>query len=267
MKHKVFIIFLTILILFIACGPNKPDDRVMPRNEDTAKTQKQQIIDDIQNLLQTVTSILKVHNDNAWNETAQGYNLSAANQLFSVIQHTPQGQAAKLYNTNDADSKTARREMYLAFEYNKDYIKAFGTLANKMAANATATPAMKTTLEGIVNGMREYVKAYYLQAFDTINNKKDELKKLSLDNLNTLHDKINAIQEAKTNIVNAADKIKEDYDKDIEVGKATPKNKLRTTATATEIKDYLESKRGEFEKEINTIKQTANEIINILTSP
>ncbi|ANF34352.1 hypothetical protein A7978_04390 (plasmid) [Borrelia turicatae] len=270
MKHKVFIIFiLASLVLFIACdnNPNKTDPAKKLTEKETKNTeedQKQEIVNNIKNLLPMVTQILTTHNDNNWDENAQGYDLTAANQLFAVIQHTPQGQAggAILYNSNDADSKVARREMYLAFEYNKDYIKAFGTLANKMAATATATPAMKTILEGIVHGMREYADAYYLKAFYMLNNKKDELKNLSLDKLQTLLNKINAIQEAKTNIVNAVNKIKEDYDTDKEVGTAT--HKLKTTATATEIKDYLESKQGTFVNDITTIKNTTAEILTIL---
>ncbi|AHF45556.1 virulence associated lipoprotein [Borrelia parkeri] len=270
MKHKVFIIFiLASLVLFIACdnNPNKTDQAKKPTEEETKnkeEAQKQQIVEDIQKLLPMATQILTTHNDNNWDENSQGYDLTAANQLFAVIQHTPQGQAgAILYNGNDADSKIARKEMYLAFEYNKDYIKAFGTLANKMAATATATPAIKTILEEIVNGMREYADAYYLKVFYTLNNKKDELKNLSLEKLQTLSNKINAIQEAKKNIINAVNKIKADYDTDKEVGTAT--HKLKTTATATEIQNYLVSKQGTFVNDINTIKNTAAEILTILS--
>ncbi|BDU63322.1 hypothetical protein BOFE_08620 (plasmid) [Candidatus Borrelia fainii] len=274
MKHKVFtmFIFLASLILLIACDndPNKTDSAIPTGQETQSKeeAQKQQMVDDIKNLLPTVTQVLTTQNDNNWDENAQGYNLFDPNQLFAVTQHTPQGQAvAKLYNANDEDSKAARREIYLAFEYNKDYIEAFGALANKMAANATATPAMKTTLEDILNSMREYANAYYLTAFYTLNNKKDEIEKLSLDTLKTLHNKVNEIQKAKTNIVNAVNKIKEDYDTDKAIGKATPQNKLKTTATATEIRDYLESKKGAFEPDFNIIKNTSNEIMNIFIAP
>ncbi|UPA18939.1 virulence associated lipoprotein [Borrelia puertoricensis] len=236
----------------------------------TEEEQKQQIVDDIKNLLQIVTPILRAHNDNTWDEDAQGYNLSGPDQLFDVIEHNNyQGQAAKRYNTNDDDSKVVRREVYLAFEYNKEYINAFATLFNKIAKEMRKTfyvRYVKNTLENIMKDIREYAQAYYLQAFDMINKKKDELEKLSLDNLNILH---NEIQEAKTNIVNVVHKIKEDYDKDIEVGNNIPRNKLRTTANSVEIQMYLESKskQGEFEKNLNTIKNTASKIMKILISP
>ncbi|UPA18944.1 virulence associated lipoprotein [Borrelia puertoricensis] len=281
MKHKFFIIFLSILILFFACNQNKTCDETLLKpptgqntEEETINTenkeeaQKQQIVDDIKNLLQTVTPILRVHNDNAWDEDAQGYNLSGQGQIFSVINHNTTLDKGimffRVYNNNDDGSKIARREVYLAFEYNKDYINAFATLANKLVERTTKYDVSKA-VEDIMKDIREYAKAYYLQAFDMINKKKDELKKLSLDNLNTLHDKINEIQEAKTNIVNIVHKIKEDYDTKIKVGSAT----LQTisTATDTEIIDYLNSKRVEFANDINTIKQEANEITNILTSP
>ncbi|UPA18943.1 virulence associated lipoprotein [Borrelia puertoricensis] len=233
------------------------------------EAQKQQIVDDIKNLLQTVTPILRVHNDNNWDEDPQGYNLFGSDrfQLFDVIDHTP--KKYEPYNANNDVSKAARREVYLAFEYNKDYLNAFATIANKLEQYARGDYPTNEHVRKRVLNIREYAKAYYLQAFDTINNKKDELEKLSLENLNTLHNKINAIQEAKTNIVNIAHKIKEDYDAKIQVGSGTLQSEVKTQEHSSEIYAYIASKikEGEFEKNLNTIKQEANEIINILTLP
>ncbi|UPA18938.1 virulence associated lipoprotein [Borrelia puertoricensis] len=321
MKHKFFIIFLTNLILFIACDPKgkeypptdtnikvdptAPVDPAAPVVDPAApvvdpaapvvdpaapvvdpggaggtdieggtggkaEAQKQQIVGDIQQSLQTVTPILRAHNDNTWDEDAQGYNLSGKNQIFYAIDHVvtiPNGSViVKGYDDNDADSKTARREVYLALEYNKEYLNAFATITNKVARHAKADPTLREKVSKPVLSMREYAKAYYLQAFDTINNKKDELEKLSLENLNTLHNKINAIKEAKTNIINIAHKIKEDYDAKIKVGSGTLQSEVKNYAQASAIYDYIANKlkEGEFEKNLNTIKQEANEIINIL---
>ncbi|WP_434757060.1 virulence associated lipoprotein (plasmid) [Borrelia puertoricensis] len=271
MKHKFFIIFLSILILFFACNQNKTGRTNPPKPMTEEEAQKQQIVDDIKNLLQTITPILRVHNDNTWDEDAQGYNLSGQGQIFSAIDHhitLPTGRVVSKGYVFD-ESKAARREVYLAFEYNKDYLNAFATIANKLVKYARGDYPTNEHVRKLVLSIREYAKAYYLQAFDTINNKKDELEKLSLENLNTLHNKINAIQEAKTNIVNIAHKIKEDYDAKIKVGSGTLQSEVQTYAHSLAIYDYIASKikEGEFEKNLNTIKQEANEIINILTLP
>ncbi|UPA18940.1 virulence associated lipoprotein (plasmid) [Borrelia puertoricensis] len=233
----------------------------------TKEEQKQQIVDDIKKLLKTVTQILKVHNDNNWDETAQGYNLSGKDQLFDVIYHEFAANKFAEYNKNDDESRAARREVYLAFEYNKDYINAFGTLVNRLAESVRdGSPYsyyISHGLEGIVNGIREYAKAYYLQAFNKINNKKDELKKLSLNKLKILLNKINTIKDAKTNIVNAAHKIKEDYDKDIPTGRI---GRLRTYTFDRNLQRYLNRKLDKVAKDLKIIKKTANTIMNILIS-
>ncbi|UPA09766.1 hypothetical protein bhYOR_001071 (plasmid) [Borrelia nietonii YOR] len=267
MKNKVFIICILTGLILLGCDQNskRKGDHAAP--VDTAqqeKAAKQAIIDDLTAKAQQVETELNTHNDTAWDEAGEAYDISGANQLFDTIEYdNAQGQKTK-YNVNNDESKAARREMYLAFAYEKDYIKTFGALANKMTAQA-APPEMKGILEKIVDKMRKYAKDSYLTAFNTLTSKKDKLMELTLSDLKILKTKFHILLASKTNLKSAADVIKEDYDNDIEIGTVSPnKNKIKTTATAEEIKQYLEDKKNSFIPDLNAVKKEVPEIITIL---
>ncbi|AMR75857.1 CRASP family complement regulator-acquiring lipoprotein [Borrelia hermsii] len=282
MKYKIFIIciltglFLPLLAL-ISCNsePEKTEgvklgaklnaNTLMPKpgriadQQDEAK--KQLIINDlIAFIIPIIKDNIDTHNDTTWDEDAQGYNIKASNQLFGVIQHTDAQGNKKLYNAQDDGSKTARREMYLGFDYKKNYIKAFGALANKMIAAKNAQ--MKTDLENMVDKIREYARAYYLTAFNTLIKKKDKLLKLDLSDLQTLKAKFWGMSSTYRDISFHLSSIYNDYDKDIKVG--TAKHQLQTTATAEEIQKYLKDKFKPIEAYFNTIINTAPRATGIL---
>ncbi|WP_025406990.1 CRASP family complement regulator-acquiring lipoprotein [Borrelia hermsii] len=289
MKYKIFIIliitglFLPLLTL-ISCNsepektegvklnanipdPRKPD-LPKPGNPATADQQdeakKQFIVNDlIAFIIPRIKDNIDTHNDTTWDEVAQKYNIQASDQLFGVTQYTDAQGNKKLYNLQDDKSKTARREMYLGLDYKKNYIKAFGALANKMIA--TKNVQMKTELANMVKKIRQYARAFYLTAFNTLINKKDKLLKLDLSDLQTLKAKFWGISSTYRDISFHLSSIYNDYDKDIEVGTASPKkNQLQTTATAEEIQKYLKDKFNPIESYFNTIIKEATEIAGIL---
>ncbi|AMR75856.1 virulence associated lipoprotein [Borrelia hermsii] len=230
--------------------------------QDEAK--KQSIIDYLIALInQGIKDNINTHNDTTWNEAAGGYNIQASNQLFGVIQYTDAQKQQKLYNLQDNESKTARREMYLGFDYFPPYIEAFGKLANKMVS--TQNVQMKTDLENMVDKIREYGTAYYLTAFNTLIKKQDKLMGLDLGDLQTLKEKFNEINLANTEISHEFTYlIYYNYDKNIEVGTADPKHQLQTTATAEEIQDYLKDRFNSAESDFDAIIKEATDIANIL---
>nr|WP_149028995.1 virulence associated lipoprotein [Borrelia hermsii] len=266
LKHKVFIICILTGLILLGCNQNSKEKEDPTTPVDTAqqeKAAKQAIIDDLTAKAQQVETELSTHKDTAWDETAQAYDISGADQLFDAIEYdNAQSQKTK-YNGNDNESKKARREMYLAFAYKKDDIKAFGALANKMTAPG-APPEMKGTLEMIVDNMRQYARDFYLTAFDTLTSKKDRLMELTLSDLKILKTKFHILLASKTNLKSAADVIIGDYNNDIEIGAANPKHKLKTNATAEEIKKYLEDKKNIFTTDLNTVKNDVPKIITIL---
>ncbi len=151
--------------------------------------------------------------------------------------------------------------MYLGFDYKKDYIKAFGALANKMVAAKNAQ--MKTELENMVDKIREYGRAFYFTAFNTLINKKDKLMKLDLSDLQTLEIKFEAIRSAYSNIFSTfVYSIYSDYDENIEIG--TAKHTLQDNATAEEIQAYLKDKFTSNEPYFDKIIMEATDIADIL---
>ncbi|AHH14513.1 virulence associated lipoprotein, partial [Borrelia hermsii] len=212
-------------------------------------------------IIPTIKQKINLHNHIAWDEYAEDYNISGSNQLFDVIEYdNAQSQKTK-YNVNDNRSKTIRREMYLGFGYNVLAIKAFGALANKMVA--TKNVQMKTELENMVKKIRQYARAFYSTAYNTLINKKDKLMELDLNDLQILIQKFPTINSSDQKIYSAFVKpITNDYYNNIEIG--TAKHTLQDNATAEEIQAYLNGKFTSNESEFNTVIDTANEIAGIL---
>ncbi|UPA09782.1 hypothetical protein bhYOR_001088 (plasmid) [Borrelia nietonii YOR] len=210
---------------------------------------------------QGIKDPFNTHNNATWNEGKQDYIISGATQFFGVIQYTDAKKQKKLYNTQDDESKTARREMYLGFSYFPPYIEAFGKLASKMVA--TQNVQMKTELANMVDKIREYARAFYLTTCNTIIKKQDKLMKLDLNDLKTLRTKLRAICSSHNNINSKfISSIYNDYHEDIKIG--TAKHQLKTTATAEEIQKYLKDKFTPIESDFDNAINTANEIAGIL---
>ncbi|UPA09780.1 hypothetical protein bhYOR_001086 (plasmid) [Borrelia nietonii YOR] len=210
---------------------------------------------------QGIKDPLNTHNNATWNEGKQDYIISGATQFFGAIQYTDAQKQPKLYNTQDDESKTARREMYLGFDYFPPYIEAFGKLANKMVA--TQNVQMKTELTKMVDKIRQYARAFYFTAFNTLIKKQDKLMKLDLNDIKTLRTKLQSIRSASGYIDSKfIFPIEKDYRHNIEVG--TAKHQLKTTATAEEIQKYLKDKFTPIESDFDNAINTANEIAGIL---
>ncbi|UCP02037.1 hypothetical protein K9R62_04460 (plasmid) [Borrelia hermsii] len=204
---------------------------------------------------------INTHTNTTWNEGKQDYNISGANQFFGAIQYTDAQKQPKLYNTQDDESKTARREMYLGFGYSPPHIEAFGKLANKMVAAQNVQ--MKTDLENMVDKIRKYSKAYYLTTYNTLNDKQDKLMKLALSDLQILKERFSEIDSSNSDINSKfVYSIAKDCHEDIKIG--TAKHQLKTTATAEEIQDYLKDKFDSAESDFDNAINTANEIAGIL---
>ncbi|UPA09777.1 hypothetical protein bhYOR_001083 (plasmid) [Borrelia nietonii YOR] len=297
MKYKIFIIFILAglfipLLALVSCNPkpektegvklnantptpkpDNPDGEVIDPNGEVIdpnggaadqqdEAEKQRIINTLIKFIhQVIKDKINLHNNAAWNEVGEDYNISGANQLFDVIEYdNAQSQKTK-YNVNNDESKTARREMYLGFDYEKDYIKAFGALANKMAAAQNVQ--MKTELANMVKKIRQYASAFYFTAFNPLINKKDKLMELDLSDIETLGTKFQAIRSASGNIFSKfVYSIYSNYDENIEIG--TAKHTLQDNATAEEIQAYLNGKFTPIESYFDTVIKEAPDIAGIL---
>ncbi|AMR75854.1 CRASP family complement regulator-acquiring lipoprotein [Borrelia hermsii] len=269
MKYKIFIIciltglFIPLLAL-VSCNSEheKTEGDKFPTNTQN-EAEKQVIVDKLITsiIIPAIKTNIDIYNSTTWDETAEAYDISGANQLFDVIEYdNAQSQKTK-YNGNDDESKTTRREMYLSLHYISSIIKAFGALANKMVAAKNAQ--MKTELENMVDKLRKQGKAFYFTAYNTLITKQDKLLKLDLSDLQTLKVKFDAINSANKKIYPAFVKpITNDYYKNIEIG--TAKHTLQDNATAGEIQTYLKDKFNSAEPHFNTIINEATDIANIL---
>ncbi|WP_024654714.1 virulence associated lipoprotein [Borrelia hispanica] len=264
MKQKVFVIFILVNLLLIACG----QDNKAP--VDNANAKKREEIKGIKNLIpHSALRALKVHNDATWDEDKAGYDLKGADQLFNKISYTSASGTPALYdgttaNTDASISKAARKEVYLACEYKSDFIKAFASVINKLAV----VPATIARLEDLVLKIRGYAKAYYIDVYDTLKKKLNNLEKLSLADVESLRTRLVELEEAKKALrYEAIQPIIDAYINKESIVTGVANHHLQNAATTVEeIVKYGEDKLPGFNTRLNKIISISGQIKGILSS-
>ncbi|AHH11172.1 hypothetical protein bcCo53_001124 (plasmid) [Borrelia coriaceae] len=241
MKNYFFISLTFISFILIACNPNsKPTNDEAPHD----------LINNLINKHDHTNLILNTHNNDQWVEDSTQFGMQGTNQLFDVITTDD--------NTKYKDNKSARREVYLAFEYHKDAIKEFGIIANKLADGALKGSAQDIQiLKDVIKEIRQYAKNYFLTASTPLINKKDELASLNLSELKTLTNQFQIIEQNKQILKNGLIKIKEDFNKD--------HNNIKTGNISNLINYLIHNYLDTFENASNTIKDACKEINSILS--
>ncbi|APR65326.1 hypothetical protein baBA2_000920 (plasmid) [Borrelia anserina] len=263
--------FILTSLTFIACNSNKESD----------SSDSNTIIKKLKDYLKEEEAILQKHADQNWIEPENQYGLSDhidKNKLFDVIQYAADNQTSIAYSTHDAMSLNARREIYLAFEYDSHNIKSvFKQFANKIARHIKQieisttsndieklnTRIIKSQLSLLLEYIRKYAKNYYIEIFGTLNDKKDKLNQLNLNDLRELEAKFVTVRSAKAKIKQEAEVIKNEFDNNIEIN-STSKHRLRSNANANEIASYLQNKQSKFENNAQKIEDTVADIKKIL---
>ncbi|WP_041177809.1 virulence associated lipoprotein [Borrelia duttonii] len=263
MKQKVFVIFILLSLVLIACG----QDNEVPVDDANAK--KQEEIKGVKNLIpHSVLRILGVHHNATWDEDTAGYNLKGADELFNKISYTSASGTSVLYDgttpNSDADvSKAARREVYLACEYKSDFIKAFASVINRLAL----VPAATGRLEDLILKIREYAKAYYIDVYDTLQKKLGKLDTLSLADVESLRTRLIELEEAKKELRDEAiQPIIRAYINDESIVEGSADHHLKNVATTVdEILEYGNKKLTGFETRRNKIISISEQIKGILS--
>ncbi|WP_038366962.1 virulence associated lipoprotein [Borrelia duttonii] len=263
MKQKVFVIFILVSLVLIACG----QDNEVPVDDANAK--KQADIEEIRNLIPNkVLSILAVHHNATWDEDAAGYNLKGADELFNKISYTSASGTSALYDgttaNSDADvSKAARREVYLACEYKSDFIKAFASVINRVVSVAANVSA----LGDLVLKIREYAKAYYIDVYDTLEKKLGNLESLSGTDIKILKTRLGELEAAQKALRdNVIQPIVDSYNKNESIVAGSADHHLKNAATTVaEIVAYGNTKLTSFDTQRNRIIDISKKIKGILS--
>ncbi|AHH13044.1 Putative membrane spanning protein (plasmid) [Borrelia hermsii YBT] len=293
------IIFILPLLTLIACNaePGKTESSPQSLTGDSAiqalkaklKQHKREFI--IAKLKLKVTkyeNLLYAHNyswiedgdeANRWHlhygDGGTQYGMKGRNKVFDVIlsphyaKHT--SHRARAYNNTEysdydlPSSKTSRKQVYLAFEYDENPIRIFGRILNKLAASAVPFDSASKSIpnpneynklvQEIADKTGEYARDYFEIAFGELFKKQNNINSLSYDMLQELDQKFNKLMAEREMHIKDAKTIYNDFNAD--------KDQIRT-GDAAKLKDYLIKYRPKFENSFGAVKTLAGEIKNIL---
>ncbi|WP_024654722.1 virulence associated lipoprotein [Borrelia hispanica] len=306
MKQKDFILFITcvfilIVLLLVSCGPKKyaPVSSAVRRNRvdlkkprvgatvqpvtgtvtggpkggggavDNEQILKQKEIENIK-IPDKVSEILKTHNNENWDEDAEGYNLKGANQLFTRVKYDVVDERKEfLYDgtiEGSADkSKAARREFYLACEYNAGFIKAFASVVNRLVATNELANENKEKLKTFLEDIRFYARSYY-NAYSLLKEKQNRLDVLTLQNLQSLKTTFLTLEKEQQEVYDVIQVIINDYNNETPINSSEQTHHLKNSDTLPSeiIKYWEDTKAGEFRKKRSSLIDTASEIKNLL---
>nr|WP_242400610.1 virulence associated lipoprotein [Borrelia crocidurae] len=218
-----------------------------------------------------VSKILETHAKENWNEDAAGYNLKGANQLFTKVRYAILDGRKFLYNdeTNEnraKESKAARREFYLACEYNVNFIKAFAGVVNRLVATDELVAKSKKRLEVFLERVRTYARRYY-NSYTLLKEKQNKLDVLTLKKLQSLKAAFLKLEKEQHELYEVIQLIINDYDNNVPINSSEPTHHLKSDDTLpNEIIEYWleDAHRGEFVRKLNALLMTAFEIAAML---
>ncbi|WP_024654716.1 virulence associated lipoprotein [Borrelia hispanica] len=221
MKKKVFIIFMLISLislLLIACGQNGDNAEAQRKSEEekARRAREEKRLEEekpgriaiIKNATSSeVKKVLAKHNDENWSDdTVHTSFFDAINAVFGAVPHKVVGQTEFLYNDATAgdrakESKAARREVYLAFDYFLGSINAFGEFVKKLVETSALATKNKAKLKDLLSKIRKSAKAYYIDSYDTLEKKLSKLGSLSGTDVKSLEDNLDALETARAKLI------------------------------------------------------------------
>ncbi|WP_376984195.1 virulence associated lipoprotein (plasmid) [Borrelia recurrentis] len=274
MKRKFFIIFILITLFLIACFQNekKPVDNASSQRKSEEEERQERIATIKKNgIPSAVIEVLKEHNNENWSADINhpGY-FRAISVVFDKVPYKVVGGTEFSYNdTKSSDrakeSKAARREVYLALNYFFGSIRAFGEFIEKLVETRDLVTKNKAALKDFFKKMRDCAKAYYLDAYDTLEKKLGNLEVLSAAELKSLHDNLDLLKAERDKLVSKILQPLKDKYPIIGECLADPGSKtIVNILTADEIETYWNTLSAEFNSICDEIMRISGEIKGIL---
>ncbi|WP_235047996.1 virulence associated lipoprotein [Borrelia hispanica] len=289
MKKKVFIIFMLISLislLLIACGQNGETAEAQQKLERARKERRRReggVLEDqrkaeieyIQSATpDTVITVLGYHNDANWNgEVANAADFAGVLAVFANVPHRVDGQTEFLYNGTkiggtaagdaSAEGKAVRKEIYLALHYESSFIIDFGIVFNKFINSPALVTKHAKELKEFFEKIRNYARAYYIDAYGTLRSKLGKLNSLSLDEARSLSAKLGQLESARVKLISGViAQVKSDLNNSSP--RAGGVHLKGSATTADQIKTYWESKSATFDADCAEIIRISGEIKGVL---
>ncbi|AMR75873.1 complement regulator-acquiring protein [Borrelia hermsii] len=207
--NNIFVAFALTAFTLVGCNPKDGDlTALQDTQSDNATTQipANLNLNDKQKLAQNAlekTQSLKLEEDKAplitWITNKTQTDTDLINKYNNNIEDPEQygmKQGAFKYLRNSANQKTInsveniqlRKRLYSSLEWNENTIKKFGTIINEIENNQN-----KDLAKNILNSGTDYAQGNFEQIIDKIENKKDNLKTLTIQELKNIKSKLEDI--------------------------------------------------------------------------
>ncbi|ETZ17888.1 putative membrane spanning protein [Borrelia duttonii CR2A] len=169
----------------------------------------------------------------------------------------------------DKTTASARDEVLLAFGYSNGFTRAFGVFASKLVATPALLAKNKVKLKDLLIKIRKCAKAYYVDAYDTLQNNLSNLESLSAAEVKSLHDNLALLKAEREKLVSKIlQPLKNKYpiieEYLIEEYLANSDSEILANITADEIETYWNTLSAEFDSICNEIMMISGEIKGIL---
>ncbi|WP_049752262.1 virulence associated lipoprotein [Borrelia duttonii] len=156
-------------------------------------------------------------------------------------------------------------EVYLAFGYSSGFTRAFGDFASKLVATPELVTKNKAKLRDFFMKIRKCAKAYYLDAYETLQENLGTLEVLSAAEVKSLHDNLALLKAERDKLVsNVVQPLKDKYPIIGEYFADPGSDKISNTLTADEIETYWNTLSAEFDSICNEIIKISGKIKGIL---
>ncbi|AHH13502.1 Antigen P35 (plasmid) [Borrelia hermsii YBT] len=151
---------------------------------------------------------------------------------------------------NSAENQYLRKQLYSSLEWNENTIRKFGIIINEIENNQN-----KDLAKNILNAGTDYAQGDFEQIIDKIENKKDNLKTLTLKELKNIKSKLEDIDTLRQQWKDTINNIIADYEANTDGIKKDNQELLK----------HINSQYGRiFKDEIPKIKALAQDIEKIL---
>ncbi|AOW96255.1 complement regulator-acquiring protein [Borrelia miyamotoi] len=170
-----------------------------PSKEDNDVSEKDKLISDLK---KDTENLRKVVNENkAEVEDENQYGMK--DEIFKAVTDTDNNKTLD----ND-ENKEARRLFYSSLGYDKDKIKEFVKILKKIESDDTNKG---TWIKDIINAGREHLQSNFEKVIAKLEENKDKLDKLSLDDLKEVKTKLEEIKSQRGDFIKAVNSLIESY--------------------------------------------------------
>ncbi|AHH05431.1 complement regulator-acquiring protein (plasmid) [Borrelia miyamotoi] len=195
----------------------KPNEQENPeailQKESAENKEKTALIAEITKKAQTSVELI-----NEYNKKTEGHEQYGMEWgVFKILKLTKNSKTI-----NSSENKNIRQKLYSSLDWKENTIQKFGQILNAIARNDTNKLA-----ESILEAGVTYTQVNFEETVKTINTKKDNLKKLTLEQLKDIKDNLEKIEELRKKWQDTVNKIIAEHEADtsgIKSNEATLRN-------------------------------------------